>query len=110
MLRLQITTRRLLASSRRNSFLRTFASSGRNNNNNDSYRIPGMSHQYGSLGDTTTPFTHTTHLQESTAWQASHNEEVQRVTQKAMIYELIHEQTRTIESVVPWFLENMPAV
>jgi hypothetical protein len=63
-----------------------------------------MSHQYGSLGETPTS------LSPEKAWQASHNVEVQRVTQKAMIYELIHEQTRTIESVVPWFLENMPAV
>lgn len=92
-----------------NHFLRTFATGGGRNNNkkNDSYMIPGMSHQYGSLGDTTPT---SSISRESTAWQASHNTEVQRVTQKAMIYELIHEQTRTIESVVPWFLENMPAV
>ena len=67
--------------------------------------IPGSS-QYGSLGEgIPTPSS----SNNATAWQAAHNEEVQRVTQKAMIYELIHEQTRTIESVVPWFLDNMPA-
>jgi len=80
-------------------------------------------HQYGSLGETVPAanrrsgsgsgsgigagFNSGGH-QLPTAWQAEQNSEVQRVTQKAMIYELIHEQTRTIESVVPWFLENMP--
>jgi len=42
------------------------------------------------------------------AWQAEHNLDIQRVTQQAMIHELTKEQTRTIEHVVPWFLENMP--
>jgi glutamate dehydrogenase len=45
---------------------------------------------------------------QSTSWQAVDNETVQRVTTKALIYELIHEQTATIEQTVPWFLENMP--
>jgi len=41
-------------------------------------------------------------------WQARDNIEVQRVTQKAMVYTLVSESTRTIESTLPWFLENMP--
>jgi glutamate dehydrogenase len=43
------------------------------------------------------------------AWQAEHNSDVQRVTQNAMIYELQQQQTKTIEEVVPWFLQNMPS-
>ena len=35
--------------------------------------------------------------------------DVQNVTRKAYIYELIHQQTKTIEDTVPWFLDNMPA-
>jgi len=42
------------------------------------------------------------------AWQAEENEDIQRVTQQAIIHELTQRQSRTIESVVPWFLENMP--
>jgi len=42
------------------------------------------------------------------AWQAEDNEDIQRVTQKAIIHELMQRQSQTIESVVPWFLENMP--
>jgi hypothetical protein len=42
------------------------------------------------------------------SWQAADNADVQRVTVKAMIYELIHQQTATIEQTVPWFLETMP--
>lgn len=69
--------------------------------------IPGMSSAspYGSLGD---PSDHTA-AASTTAWQASHNAQVQRVTQNAMIYELQQSQTQTIERLVPWFLENMPA-
>jgi len=67
------------------------------------YEIPGIRNQYGSLGeDTPLP-------KDATAWQAASHFDVQRVTQKAIIYEMIHRQTKTIESVVPWFLENMPA-
>ena len=43
------------------------------------------------------------------SWQASHNLDIQRVTQKAMIHELTQQQTRSIEKVVPWFLNTMPA-
>ena len=65
--------------------------------------IPGLgSSHFGSFGaDTPSP-------QSATPWQAEHNSDVQRVTQNAIIYELTKQQTRTIEKVVPWFLENMP--
>ena len=43
-----------------------------------------------------------------THWQAENNLDIQRVTQSAIIHELTQEQTRTIESVVPWFLNDMP--
>ena len=43
-----------------------------------------------------------------THWQAEDNLDIQRVTQSAIIHELTQEQTRTIESVVPWFLNDMP--
>jgi hypothetical protein len=43
-----------------------------------------------------------------TSWQAQHNIDIQRVTQTAIIHELTQQQTKTIESVVPWFLKNMP--
>ena len=43
------------------------------------------------------------------SWQASHNIDIQRVTQTAMIHELTQQQTRSIEKVVPWFLATMPA-
>lgn len=40
-------------------------------------------------------------------WQAEGALDIQRVTQQAMIHELIQQQTNTIQSVVPWFLKNM---
>jgi hypothetical protein len=43
------------------------------------------------------------------AWQAEGSLDIQRVTQKAMIHELISQQTNTITTIVPWFLDNMPA-
>jgi len=43
------------------------------------------------------------------SWQAAHNIDIQRVTQTAMIHELTQQQTRSIEKVVPWFLQTMPA-
>lgn len=43
------------------------------------------------------------------SWQAAHNIDIQRVTQTAMIHELTQQQTRSIEKVVPWFLNTMPA-
>ena len=43
------------------------------------------------------------------SWQASHNIDIQRVTQTAMVHELTQQQTRSIEKVVPWFLSTMPA-
>jgi glutamate dehydrogenase len=64
-------------------------------------KIPGLGSQYGSLGEPKSP-------KAAVSWQAEHNSDVQRVTQKAMIYELTKEQTQTIENVVPWFLTNMP--
>jgi len=45
---------------------------------------------------------------QKTYWQAENDVEIQKVTQKAIIHELTQEQTRTIESVVPWFLNAMP--
>jgi len=41
-------------------------------------------------------------------WQAEGALDIQRVTQQAMIHELIQQQTNTIQKVVPWFLSNMP--
>jgi hypothetical protein len=41
-------------------------------------------------------------------WQAEGAVDIQRVTQQAMIHELVQQQTNTIQSVVPWFLQNMP--
>eukprot|EP00527_Entomoneis_sp_CCMP2396_P009547 CAMPEP_0198139032 /NCGR_PEP_ID=MMETSP1443-20131203/2366_1 /TAXON_ID=186043 /ORGANISM="Entomoneis sp., Strain CCMP2396" /LENGTH=1102 /DNA_ID=CAMNT_0043801015 /DNA_START=154 /DNA_END=3462 /DNA_ORIENTATION=- len=64
--------------------------------------VPGSRHEYGSLGDVPSP------QSKAVSWQAAHNVDIQNVTQKALIYELTQQQTRTIESVVPWFLENMP--
>jgi len=68
--------------------------------------IPGVSNtQYGSFGSLNDAST----IKKSAApWQAEDNFDVQRVTRTALIYELTQQQTRTIESVVPWFLENMP--
>ena len=42
-------------------------------------------------------------------WQAEGAFDIQRVTQQAMVHELVQQQTNTIEAVVPWFLGNMPA-
>lgn len=94
--------------------LRGFASKNSSSNDETTKKPPSYSdtimpgaprHQYGSLGEAIPSPGMTASTK---AWQAAHNSDVQRVTQKAMIYELIHEQTRTIESVIPWFLENMP--
>uniref|UniRef100_A0A7S3KZB4 Glutamate/phenylalanine/leucine/valine/L-tryptophan dehydrogenase C-terminal domain-containing protein n=1 Tax=Amphora coffeiformis TaxID=265554 RepID=A0A7S3KZB4_9STRA len=63
--------------------------------------IPGVRHEYGSLGDMPMP-------SRRVSWQAEHNQDIQNVTQKALIYEMTQQQSRTIEQVVPWFLENMP--
>ena len=63
--------------------------------------VPGARHQYGSLGDMPMP-------SQPVSWQAEHNQDIQNVTQKALIYELTQQQSRTIEDVVPWFLANMP--
>ena len=43
------------------------------------------------------------------SWQATQNIDIQRVTQTAMVHELTQQQTRSIEKVVPWFLNTMPA-
>ncbi|MGV2436022.1 MAG UNVERIFIED_CONTAM: hypothetical protein LVT10_14980 [Anaerolineae bacterium] len=83
----------------------------------DEVAIPGLgsSSHFGSLGGDSIPLTQQQQLdqqQQAAAsarpWQAEHNLDVQRVTQNAIIYELTQQQTRTIQSVVPWFLENMP--
>lgn len=66
----------------------------------------GFTSPYGSLGE---PKAGAAVSAAPVAWQAEHNADVQRVTQNAMIYELTQQQTRTIEDVVPWFLQNMPA-
>eukprot|EP00569_Conticribra_weissflogii_P004035 CAMPEP_0171345936 /NCGR_PEP_ID=MMETSP0878-20121228/22885_1 /TAXON_ID=67004 /ORGANISM="Thalassiosira weissflogii, Strain CCMP1336" /LENGTH=1055 /DNA_ID=CAMNT_0011849471 /DNA_START=405 /DNA_END=3572 /DNA_ORIENTATION=+ len=42
------------------------------------------------------------------SWQATQNLDIQRVTQTAIIHELTQQQTRSIERVVPWFLNTMP--
>jgi len=70
--------------------------------------IPGSHapNAYGSLGDVYPQRSYNT---PATAWQAERNDDVQRVTQNAMIYELTQQQATTIQSVVPWFLQNMPA-
>ena len=68
--------------------------------------IPGA-HQYGSLVDPVQRNRVT--AQDATAWQPADNVDVQNVTRKAYIYELVHQQTQTIEETVPWFLDNMPA-
>lgn len=77
--------------------------------------IPGAHHhQYGSLHDAGarrggSSANGNNNNNSRAAWQAADNADVQHVTRKAMIYELVHQQTATIEKVVPWFLENMPA-
>ena len=73
------------------------------NDNRSDVVIPGTRHEYGSFGDDS-PSPHST----AVSWQAAHNSDIQQVTQKALIYELAAQQTKTIESVVPWFLNNMP--
>lgn len=96
-----------------------------NLNNNHKYQqqhvvIPGMHNMYGSLQDSHSVVrnqplqeqgSHPIPIDRMTpmSWQALDNAEVQRVTVKAMIYELIHQQTVTIEQTVPWFLEKMPS-
>jgi len=45
---------------------------------------------------------------EKAVWQAEDNIDIQRVTQKAIVHELTQQQTKTIEEVVPWFLNTMP--
>lgn len=61
--------------------------------------VPGTRHEYGSLGERPLP------SRPAAAWQAEHNVDVQRVTQKAIVYELTQQSSSTLESVVPWFLE-----
>mmetsp|Transcript_31975 Transcript_31975/g.72428 ORF Transcript_31975/g.72428 Transcript_31975/m.72428 type:complete len:1082 (-) Transcript_31975:111-3356(-) len=63
-------------------------------------------------GDSSRVVTSTNQRSQSTdfrSWQALHNVDIQRVTQTAMIHELTQQQTRSIEQVVPWFLNTMPA-
>ena len=43
------------------------------------------------------------------SWQASQNIDIQRVTQTAMVHELTQQVSRSIEKVVPWFFNTMPA-
>ncbi|KAL7566432.1 hypothetical protein ACA910_000913 [Epithemia clementina (nom. ined.)] len=95
---------RILA--RRHSWHRSFRSTAlildRRTSSYEPDIIPGGRHKYGSLGDLPAPHS------KAAPWQASHNRDIQNVTQKALIYELTQQQTKTIETVVPWFLENMP--
>lgn len=77
----------------------TFSTNGAN-----AATIPGFQQFLGSLRDDY----HPTPQREAKAWQAADNSHVQDVTQKALIYDLVHQQTRTLESTVPWFLQNMP--
>lgn len=69
--------------------------------------IPGYSNLYGSLQDQ-----HASRAgrqpESAKAWQALDNSHVQDVTVKALIYDLVHQQTATLENTVPWFLTNMP--
>ena len=58
--------------------------------------------------------THSTAVTDNTSseyrsWQASQNIDIQRVTQTAMVHELTQQVSRSIENVVPWFLNTMPA-
>lgn len=87
------------ASTRRQFPYRSFST------NNGHVSIPGLRQSYGSLQD---EFTKQSPPKESAAWQAADNSHVQDVTQKALIYDLVHQQTRTLETTVPWFLQNMP--
>jgi len=98
------TTRRLLLQQQQQQLqTRTISSidepnihyNSNNNNAQDVYRK--LSTQPSSSSD------------EFRSWQASHNIDIQRVTQTAMIHELTQQQTRSIEKVVPWFLATMPA-
>ena len=81
---------------------RCFSASGGGGSHKDEVIIPGTRHEYGSLGERPLP------SRPAVPWQAEHNIDVQRVTQKAIVYELTQESSNTLESVVPWFLENMP--
>lgn len=88
-----------------NVVARCFASSGSSGSGKDYYDrvVPGARHEYGSLGDMPSG------PSSRVSWQAEHNQDIQKVTQKALIYELTQQQSRTIEDVVPWFLANMPS-
>ena len=67
--------------------------------------VPGSKNRYGSLGEgLVSPVVRSP----SAPWQAEHNIDVQRVTQKALIYELCQQTEKTIAETVPWFLEQMP--
>jgi len=50
-----------------------------------------------------------TKWKDKTSWQPEDNIDIQRVTQKAIVHELTQQQSRTIESVVPWYLDIMPS-
>ena len=66
---------------------------------------------FSRIGDShfsTAPVSHAT-SSDYRSWQASQNIDIQRVTQTALIHELTQQQTRSIEKVVPWFLNTMPA-
>jgi glutamate dehydrogenase len=102
-------TSAILSSSAQNQQHFYMSSNKNPDNNNSSHNIiPGSASTspYGSLGD---PISNRHPNQPAVAWQAENNTDVQRVTQNAMIYELTQQQTRTIETVVPWFLSSMPA-
>lgn len=68
--------------------------------------IRSLSSRLGDSNFSTAPHPNNTDYR---SWQASQNIDIQRVTQTAMIHELTQQQTRSIEKVVPWFLNTMPA-
>lgn len=92
-------------------FLRSLSSSsvpggsGSGRGRNDEVIVPGTRSTYGSLGETPHP---SYPASPSVSWQARSNLDVQRVTQKAIVFELVQQQTAAIEAVVSWFLEVMP--
>lgn len=76
--------RPLVGGRARMASLHRFLTSGSRDKRNDDVVVPGMraGHGYGSLGgELPLPGRH----QDATPWQASHNIDVQRVTQKAIV-------------------------
>ena len=108
---------------------RTFASSPRSRDDDTKNHdlIPGTDFRhtsYGSLGDPTCNINNSisgnhinradssnySHDKDSvpTSWQPQNDADIQHVTSQALIYELTRTTAKTIEKVVPWFLNIMP--